>query len=80
MATTKLGNFVNTDDLAGKIYSDLLDEATPKHGVLITEGTESAQIILEAFPAEGYTLRDAMELRDLILNFNKQRFLTPTTL
>ena len=45
-----------------------------------TDGTESAQIILEAFPKGGYSVGDAEELRDLILKFNKEHFLSPAVL
>lgn len=74
------GNFVNVDDLSGVDYGTVLDTATPVNGVLITDGTESAQIILEAFPKGGYSVGDAEELRDLILKFNKEHFLSPAVL
>lgn len=74
------GNFIDVDGLDGDDYSAVLDMATPMNGVLITEGTESAKIILEAFPKEGYSVGDAEELRDLILQFNKAHYLSPTAL
>lgn len=74
------GNFIDVDGLDSDDYSAVLDMATPMNGVLITEGTESAKIILEAFPKEGYSVGDAEELRDLILQFNKAHYLSPTTL
>lgn len=75
-----IGSFVDIDKLEADDRSDLLDKATPVEGILVTCGPKSAQIILEAFPREGYSLGDAEELRDLILKFNKEHFLAPTVL
>lgn len=74
------GNFVNTDNLSNEDRGKVLDLAVPTEGLLITEGTESAKIILGAFPKEGYSLGDANELRDIILKFNKEHYISPSVL
>lgn len=74
------GNFVNTDSLSNEDRGKVLDMAVPTEGLLITEGAKSAKIILEAFPKEGYSLGDANELRDIILKFNKEHYISPSVL
>lgn len=74
------GDFVNIDSLSNEDRGKVLDIAVPTEGLLITEGTESAKIILEAFPKEGYSLGDANELRDIILKFNKEHYISPSAL
>lgn len=74
------GRFIDVDNLDNKTYCDLLDETSPIDGLLVTEGTDSAKLILDAFPHDGYMIGDAMELRELILKFNAEHHLTPTIL
>lgn len=74
------GNFVDTDDLSREAYEAVVEEATAQTGVLITEGPDAAKIIVDAFPSDGYLMGDALELRDLVLQFNKDHHLTPTIL
>lgn len=74
------GTYVNVEDLSPKTYDHVCDEACLQEGVLITQGCESAAIVISAFPADGYSIGDAEELRDLILKFNKEHFLSPTVL
>lgn len=74
------GRFIDVEDLDNKTYCDLLDETSPIEGLLVTEGLASAEMILDAFPRDGYMIGDAMELRDLILKFNAEHHLSPTIL
>ncbi len=74
------GNFVDTNNLSNEDRDKVLDMAVPTEGLLITEGVESAKIILGAFPKEGYSLGDANELHDVILKFNKEHYISPSVL
>lgn len=75
-----MSTYVDVDNADDETRNNILDKCTPQQGVLLTEGTGAAKIILEAFPAGGYSMSDAYELRDLILKFNKAHNITPTML
>lgn len=77
---TSRGNYIDVDMLDGEAYDKATEGQFPEHGLLVTEGIEGARAVLEAFPEDGYLMGDALALRDLILKFNEEHGLMPTTL
>lgn len=76
-----VNTYVDVDRIGdNELRDNVFMEGDLEQGILVTEGTESASIVLDAFPSGGYSMSDAYELRDLILKFNKEHGITPTVL
>ena len=76
----ELSTYVDVTGLSHDAYGIAMSEGTPRRGVLIEEGADTARHVVEAFPPQGYDWAEAMELRQLVLDFNKKHHISPTIL